>query len=158
MMMKTRAFDVGAWHESALALAKVILAQRTQVSAKLREKIAAKCQQTHAAAKPPHLQRWPHVRDVKELFQLPPYSRQKATDVKELLREYHFCTDTMKLIQIEAERVARATWLAVRGESITGRTVRRWLNRERCYGGPHRAPVKTYADARSCPHRASTRK
>jgi hypothetical protein len=144
---------MSAWRKSTIALSELVLEQRTESSAKQREKIAA----SHGSRHLRRQLRWSCLRDVKELFRLPPYSRQKAKDVKLLLKEYHFCTARMKLIQIEAERVARASWLAVRGESVSGRTIRLWLARERVYGGPTRAPIKSYADAKSCPHRKSSR-
>jgi hypothetical protein len=141
----------------ALILTKVVLAQRSKSSAKLREKIAT-YHRKRQSVKHRGPQRWPRLRDIKELSQLPVYSRQKAEDVKQLLREYRTCITRMQLIPIEAETVSRALWLAVRGASVSGRTIRLWLARERAYGGPGRAPIKSYADAKSVPHSTRTGK
>ena len=55
-----------AWHKSALVLSKVVLAQRTESSAKLREKIAANHGKRHSA-KHRRLQDWPRLQDVKAM-------------------------------------------------------------------------------------------
>src|SRR5215469_6668396 len=111
--MKSSRVKYRDWHKLALALTTAVLAQRTQSSAKLREKIAVYHRKRYSV-KRRGLQRWRHLQHVKELFQLPPYSRRKAADVKQLLGEYRLCVARRKLIAIEAERVVRALWLAVR--------------------------------------------
>ena len=137
-----------------VALTKIVLAQRTESSQKLRKKLAAYYRKQDSE-KRQRAQRWPGLNSLKELIELPAYSRRKARDVKRLLAEYHFCINRTNLIPIEAERVMRALWLLTRGESVSGRTIRLWKARERAYGGAHRAPIKCYADRKSFPRRSN---
>jgi hypothetical protein len=131
-------------------LANVVLAQRTERSEKLRPKIAA----YHRDRYSKQVNSFDaHLQSLKEFEELPPYSRQKAWHTKVALEAYHFSFDRMGLIPNEANIVARGLWLFMRGETVSGKTIRRWLVRERIGGGPGRAPIKAYADALSVPHR-----
>ena len=78
-------------------------------------------------------------------------ARKRAMLRKQMLAEYFAARKAGKL-KMQAENHARAEWTKATGQTLTPRTIRRWVAKIQSLGGMNSAPDKAFIDSKSSPH------
>ena len=117
---------------------------RHRLSSRYLERLAAKRMRARASGA--------RCQATKSFAAQPPYSQQKALNMKLVLDAYYAAV-AAGLSASYAENLARAFGLFIFDKAINSRTLRRRMDRVEKCGGPASAPMEAYTDQLSVPHR-----
>src|SRR6266849_4060360 len=117
---------------------------RHRLSSRYRERLEAKRRKAQASGA--------RCQATKPFGALPPYSQQKALNMK-LVLDANYAAVADGLTAGYAESVARALSVLIFDKAIHSRTLRRKIARVERGGAPELAPIEAFADELSVPHR-----